>query len=58
MNDNTIYLQFFEVLRNTFFKEHLPEDGHYRWQKYVEDYAVFTTINVYICICTFWFCFS
>jgi len=35
---------------NTAFKEHLPENGHNRWPKYVEGYAVYNAINLNICI--------
>ena len=40
------------------FKEHLPEDGNNRWPKHVGGYAVYTTINLRIFICTCWFSFS
>jgi len=36
------------------FKEHLPEDGSNRSLKHVVGYAVYTTINLYIFICTCW----
>ena len=26
-------LNYFDVLCNIYFKEHLPEDGHHRWPK-------------------------
>jgi len=29
-------LNYFDVLSNTSFKEHLCEDGHCRWLKHVE----------------------
>jgi len=42
----------------TSFKEHLPEDDLNRWPTNVGGYAVYTTINLHICICTSWYCFS
>jgi len=45
----------FDVLCNTSFKEHLPEDGHNGWPKHVRGYAVYNTINLHICLCTCWF---
>jgi hypothetical protein len=42
-------LHYFDVLSNTSFKEHLPEDGHNRWPKHVAGYAVYSTINLHIC---------
>jgi len=32
------------------FKERLPEDGYNRWPKYVGGYALYTTINLHICM--------
>ena len=29
---------------------HLPEDGHNKWPKGVEGYAVYNIINLHICI--------
>jgi len=45
-------------LCNVYFNEHLPEDGHNRWPKHVGGYAVCTAVNLHICICTCWSCFS
>jgi len=36
------------------FKERLPEDGHNRWPKHVERYAVYNTNNLHIYVCTCW----
>jgi hypothetical protein len=55
---NIVYLQFFDVLCNTSFKEHLPEDGQSRWPKHVAGYPVYNTINLHISICNCWSCFS
>jgi len=34
-------------------QEHLPEEGHNRWPKHVGGYAVYNTISLHICVCTF-----
>jgi len=50
---NVLYickLNYSDVLYNISLKEHLPEDGHSRWPKYVGDYANCYKINVYIYI--------
>jgi hypothetical protein len=41
---------YFDVLCIIFFKEHLPEDGHSRWPKHVEGFAVYNTLNLHICL--------
>jgi hypothetical protein len=46
------YVYYFDVLSNTSFAEHLPEDGHNRWPKHVAGYAVCITINFHICMYT------
>ena len=46
----------FDVLCNIFFKEHFPEDGHNRCAKHAGSYAVYSTINLHICLCIYWFC--
>ena len=48
---------YFDVLYNTPFKEHLPEDGQ-RWRKHVGGYAVYNTINLHMFIWNCWFYFS
>jgi hypothetical protein len=53
-NEYYIFVNYFNVLGNIFFKEHLSEDGHNRWPKHAEGYAVYTTINLRICVCTCW----
>jgi len=40
------------------FKQHLPEDGHKRWPKYLERYAVHIKINLHIFTHVCWFFFS
>jgi len=43
-------LNYFDVLCDISFKEHLPEDVHNRWPKHVGGYAVYNTkfyISVY-----------
>jgi len=40
------------------FKEHLLEFGHNGWPKHVGGYAAYNTINLHICICLCWLCFS
>ena len=47
-------LNYFGVLCNIHFKEHLPEDGHNAWPKHVAGCAVYNIINLHICICTGW----
>jgi hypothetical protein len=44
----------FNVLYNTSFKEHLPEDGHNRWPKHVAGYSEHNIINQHISVCTCW----
>jgi hypothetical protein len=51
-------LNYFDVLCYISFKMHLPEDGHNSWPKHVAGYAVYNTINLYICICAGWSCYS
>jgi hypothetical protein len=53
-----MFVNNFDVLCNTSFKEHLPEDGHNRWPKHVGGYAVYNTINLHIRISTRWLHFS
>jgi hypothetical protein len=45
---------YFDDICNTFCREHLPEDVHNKWPKHVAGYAVYSTINFHICICTCW----
>jgi len=35
-------------------QKHLPEDGQNSWPKHAAGYAVYNTINLYICISTDW----
>ena len=49
-----LFVNFFTYPRNISFKEHIPEDGLNRWPKGVGGYAYYNTINLYICLCTFW----
>jgi len=51
-------LNYFDVLCDMSFKEHLPEDGYNRWPKHVAGYAVCNTINLNLCVCTGWSYFS
>ena len=44
----------FNVLYNTSFKEHLPEDGHNRWAKHVAGYPDHNIINLLISVRTCW----
>jgi len=44
-------LNYFDVLCDISFKEHLPEDVHSRWLKHVGFYAVYNTKNLHFCIC-------
>jgi hypothetical protein len=53
-----VFVNCFNVRRNTSFKEHLPEDGHSRWPKHVGGYAINTRVNLHIGMCTCWSCFS
>ena len=43
-------LNYIDVQFNTFFKEHLPEDGHNRWLIHVGSYAAYSTINLHLYI--------
>jgi hypothetical protein len=47
-------LNYFYVLCNISFKEHLPEDAHTRWPKHVGNYTVYNTTNLHTCTCTCW----
>ena len=47
-------LNYFDILCNISFKEHLPEDGHTRWPKHVGNYTVYNTINLHTCTRTCW----
>jgi len=47
-----MFLNSFDILFNTYFGEHLPEDGHNRCPKHVGGYTVHNTINLHICACT------
>jgi hypothetical protein len=47
-------LNYFDVLCNISFKEHLPEDGHTRWPKHLGNYTVYNTINLHTCTHTCW----
>jgi hypothetical protein len=40
--EKQIFANFFDVLCNIFFKEHLPEEGDNRWPKHVAGYAVYS----------------
>ena len=42
-----IFVNYFDVLCYTSFNE-----GHARWPKHVASYAVYTIINLHICVCT------
>jgi len=53
-----IFVNCLNILCNTSFKKHLPEDGHDRWPKRVGSYAVYNTINVQICMSTHLFLIS
>jgi hypothetical protein len=46
-------LNYFDVLCNISFKEHLPEDGNNAWPKHEAGYAFCNAINLNICIHTF-----
>jgi len=35
-----------------------PEEVHNGWPKYAGGYAVYTTTNLHICLCTCWLWFS
>jgi hypothetical protein len=41
-------LTYLDVLCNISFKEHLPKEGHNRWQKQVGGYAVYNTVNLLV----------
>ena len=45
---------YFDILCTISFKEHLLEDGHNRWPKQVGGYAIYNTVNLRVCICTYW----
>ena len=49
-----ISVKCFDVLGNISFKEHLPEDGHIKWPKYVAGCADYNITNLLVCICTCW----
>jgi len=51
-------LNYFDVLCDISFKEHLPENGHKKSLKNVGDYAVHNKITLHICICACWSCLS
>jgi len=51
-------LNYFDVLCNISFKEHLPDDGDNRRPKHVAGYTVYNTKNIHNCICTYWLYFS
>jgi hypothetical protein len=55
---NTIFVNLFEVLGNTFFKERLPEDSYNRWPKHVGGNDVCNKIRPHVIICTSRFCLS
>jgi hypothetical protein len=48
----------FDTLCNISFEERLPEDGHNRWPKHVAGYAVYSTVNIHVCIRTGWSYFA
>jgi len=52
-----MFVNCFDVLSNISCKEHLPENGQNMWPKHVAGYTVYNTVNLYICVCTCWFCF-
>jgi len=43
-------LNYFDVLCNISFNEHLSEDGHTRRRKNVGGYALYYTINLRVCV--------
>ena len=47
-------LNYFDILCNISFKEHLPEDGLTMWPKHVVNCTVYNTINLHICTCSCW----
>ena len=51
-------LNYFDILCNTSFKEHLRDNGHNRRPKHVAGYTASNTKNMHICIHTCWLYFS
>jgi len=59
VNDDTIQAEVVVVVVVfvCWFRCTFPEDGHKRWSKLVAGYADLNTVNLHICICTFWYCY-